>query len=259
MVALFTVMGAVAADEKDITQAYVQNPVLNSIARLLVWQQGENTFTLTLEGPVDAAGNPYEITDAPIGVAHPIEMRSEIAAWQAYFTEKGLKQPFEQIWEPAYHAEDIKPDRYQGSSLNVYRLQHKDAHGIHAWGLEAYSESYGFELTDCRMEQDASEWRFVSGVTDNATFNLGKFTFEKFTRYVNHIVYLFDKWTIPERVAKDDISIAEHLNGITLAQATEWLDIAEQNQATNVTAILLDYKDKHFPDLDPMAEFTLEW
>lgn len=246
-------------DAEHWKQAYVNNPVLNSVARLLVWQQGENTFTLTLEGAVDSLGNAYEITDAPICVAHPIGMRSEIAAWQAYFTGKGLKQPFEQVWEPAYDPADIKPDRYQGSSLNVYRLQHREAHGIHAWGLESYSESYGFELTDCKMEQDASEWRFVSGITDDATFKLGKFTFEKFTRYVNHIVYLFDKWTITDRLLKNDTSTAPMLAGFTAAQIREFIDLTTEKGCTDASAMLLEYQNTHFADFDPMAEFTLDW
>lgn len=246
-------------DAEHWRQAYEGNPVLNSVARLIVWKQGENTFTMTLEGPVDSAGSAYTITDEPIGVAHPIEMRSQIAAWQTYFTEKGLKQPFEQIWEPAYDPSDIKPDRYQDSSLNVYRLQHKDAHGIHAWGLEAYSESYGFELTDCKMEQDASEWRFVSGITDDATFHLGKFTFEKFTRYVNHIVYLFDKWTITDRLLRDDTSIEPMLAAFTAAQIREFLTLTTEKGCSNVTAMLLEYQNQHFADMDPMAAFTLDW
>lgn len=246
-------------DAENWKKAYIGNPVLNSVARLVVWEQEGRTFTMTLEGPVDAAGHVCELTGAPIAVAHPIEMRTEIAAWQAYFTEHGLKQPFEQVWEPAYNAEDIQPDRYAGSSLNVYRLQGKEAHGIRTWGLQAYSEDYGFELTDCAMEQDPSEWRFVSGITDDATFKLGKFTFEKLTRYVNHIIYLFDKWTITDRLLKNDTSTEPMLSAFTAAQIREFIDLTTAKGCTDAAAMLLEYQNRNFAGFDPLAEFTLDW
>lgn len=245
-------------DAEAWKKAYMGNPVLNSVARLVVWQQGGKTFTLTMEGTVDAQGNPYTITGEPIAVAHPIEMRGEIAAWQTYFTENGLKQPFEQVWEPAYDPAEIKPDRYEGCSLNVYRLANKEAHGIRVWGLQAYSEEYGFELKDCKMEQEGSEWRFVSGITDDATFNLGKFTFEKFTRYVNHIVYLFDKWTVSGRLLNGDTSVEPLLKAFTAAQIREFVKLTTEKELTEVTAMLLQYQTEHFAEFDPLAEFTLD-
>lgn len=239
-------------------QSYLGNPVLNSVAQLLVWDQGGNTFTLTANGAVDSSGMAYVITDEPICVAHPIEMRSEVSAWQEYFTAHGLKQPFEQVWEPAYDPAQILPDRYAGISLNVYRFANKEEHGITVWGLIDYSEDYGFALADCKMEQKPSEWRFVHGITDDATFTLGQFSFEIYTRRVNHIVYLFDKWTVSDRVAKDDISVAELLPSFTAAQIREFLELANQNGCTNCAALLLDYQNQNFGSIDPMAEFTLD-
>ena len=34
---------------------------------------------------------------------------------------------------------------------------------------------------------------------------------------------------------------------------------AQEAQAVNVLALLLEYKNAHFADFDPMDEFTLEW
>ena len=45
----------------------------------------------------------------------------------------------------------------------------------------------------------------------------------------------------------------------TLAQITEFIQAAQEANATNVLAALLEYKNKTFPDFDPMDEFTLEW
>ena len=46
--------------------------------------------------------------------------------------------------------------------------------------------------------------------------------------------------------------------GFTLAQITEFIRLATENTCTNVTALLLDYKNQNFADFDPMEEFSLE-
>ena len=48
------------------------------------------------------------------------------------------------------------------------------------------------------------------------------------------------------------------LDNFTLAQVTELLNLAIENQCTNCTAALLEYKNRKFPDFDPMDVFTLE-
>ena len=49
------------------------------------------------------------------------------------------------------------------------------------------------------------------------------------------------------------------LPGFTLAQVTEFIAAAQEANATNVLAALLEYKNANFADFDPMEEFTLEW
>lgn len=241
-------------------RSYLENPVLYSVARLLVWEQDKNTFVLEDNTLKDCNGANYELTDAPICLAHPMEVSKDtMDVWRNYFTEKGLKQPFEQVWEPSYSIEEINEERYQGQELSVYRMANKDEHGIHTWGLNAYSEDYGFRLEDCQLEYEASEWRFVPGVTDDAVYKLGKFKVEKLTRISNHIIYLLDKWTITERLLKDDVSIREILSGFTVAQITEFIKLTNENNCSNCTAMLLDYKNQMFQDVDPFAEFTLDF
>ena len=36
------------------------------------------------------------------------------------------------------------------------------------------------------------------------------------------------------------------------------IKVATENNCTNVTALLLDYKNQNFADFDPMEEFSLE-
>ena len=54
------------------------------------------------------------------------------------------------------------------------------------------------------------------------------------------------------------MSVADLLPGFTLAQITEFIRLATENTCTNVTVILLDYKNKHFASFDPMEEFSLD-
>jgi len=48
------------------------------------------------------------------------------------------------------------------------------------------------------------------------------------------------------------------LGGATLAQVMQYIDLSVKNEQTAVTAALLNYKNEHFPDFDPMEEYTLD-
>jgi hypothetical protein len=240
----------------DWKSLYLKNPVLNAVAQLVVWYQDGKTFTLTTDGAVDYNGDTYTLTDAPISVAHPIEVSDQLTAWQSYFVSRGLKQPFEQVWEPAYKEDDLKADRFKGYLLPVSRIINMEQHGIHSYGFKYYSDDYGFTLTDCELSyEDLGGYYFPE--RDNK-LTLGEFSFDKLTRYVNHIVYLFDKWTVADRILADDVSVASCLHQFTLAQIMEFIQLAGENKCPNVTTILLDFKQKNFPEFDPFAEFTLE-
>ena len=244
----------------DWQSAYLQNPLLRIAASLVVWAQGKQTFTLMDGGPIDSAKQPYAITDEPIRVAHPMEMAiADVTAWQKHFTGNGLKQPLAQVWEPVREPEQIKPDRYSGSVLGLYSFSGKEKHGIHGGSIHAYSEEFGFSLDECKLEYEASTWRLDFDNFMDVTFTLGKFSFEKYTRKVNHIVSILDGMTVGARVQKDDLSVMDLMPGFTLAQITEFIQAAQEANATNVLAALLEYKNKTFPDFDPMDEFTLEW
>ena len=51
----------------------------------------------------------------------------------------------------------------------------------------------------------------------------------------------------------------DQIGRFTLAQIAEFIAAAQEAQAVNVLALLLEYKNAHFADFDPMDEFTLEW
>ena len=75
---------------------YLANPFLRGIAKLLVWAQDGQSYILTDTGLIDSTGHSYSIGEKPIKIAHPMEMkREEVTAWQKYFTQNSLKQPFQ--------------------------------------------------------------------------------------------------------------------------------------------------------------------
>ena len=237
---------------EDWKKIYLHNPLLRLLAQRIVWEQDGKTFTLKDDRKAyDVNGAEVEISSAPVRVAHPMEMGPETTeAWQQYFTENGLAQPFEQVWEPVVaDASLVKPGRYDGCTVPLYLLMNKDKHGI---VMEGQSR---IDLKGC-----SAGLRLVEGHHDwiNNEFEITDFRFDKFNRQVNHIVCYLDKATVAGRIKKDDVSVLQWLHLFTVAQIMEFIDLAGESGSVNVQAILLQYKQEHFADFDPMAEFTLD-
>ena len=240
-------------------QSYLENAVLRHVAELIVWNQAEEYFILADNGLIDSSGLTYTLKKSiPVGVAHPMEMkREDVIAWQKYFTSHDLKQPFEQVWEPAHKANEIKPDRYVGCMIPCYRFLNQEKHGIYSGGSMMKGE-WSASFRDCTGK---TEWVDYSrtGIGPNSLFEIKSLSFKSYTRQVNHIIAYLDRVTVWDRVRKDDLSVTEQLDRFTFAQITEFISAAQEANATNVLAALLDYKNAHFADFDPMTEFTLDW
>ena len=240
---------------------YLSNPVLRQAANLVVWKQGTATFILREDQPILADGRAYVISDKPIYVAHPMEMKpKDVAAWQTYFLDNGLKQPFEQIWEPVIQPEDVKPDRYEGAAIPYFRCLNAEKHGIDVISEDSYTGIIiTFEGCDADVERvERLDWS-RNRISPNDRFEVKMFKFKKYTRQVNHIVAYLDKATVYNRIMKDDISVTQYLHNFTSAQISEFIILATENKAVNVAAALLEYKQQHFGDVDPLAEYTLDW
>ena len=238
---------------------YLSNPLLNRMARVLVWEQDKVTFTLSEQGAIDSSGKQYKIGVEPIRLAHPMNMsKVEVEAWQKYYTSHKLKQPFAQIWEPVIDPKSIQKDRYLGITIPLLWFNGKDRHGIIGTGFTAYSEDFYVFFKDCDLQLEPSTYRLESLGYNDYTYTLGEFRFKKYTRYTNHIVGMLDVWTIEQRILQDDVSVVDNMNSFSLAQVTEFIAKASEYHCSNVTAALLDYKNKHYPDFDPMDRFWLE-
>ena len=227
-----------------------------------MWEQdGEpfKTFTLTESGPIDSSGSPYRISDKDIRLAYPAEMdQKDLAAWQEYFTSQNLKQPFLQLWEPIRNLNEITPDRYKGDRIPYYRFLHQEKHGI------TVQSSYDGDFYECHFEGCSGDIQRVDGwghIEASDLFEVIDFSPNKSgykSRYANHIVAYLDRITIWERIQKDDTSILDLLPQFTAAQINEFISIATETHAVNVTTLLIEYKNTTYPDLDPLAEFTLD-
>ena len=238
-------------------KSYIDNPLLRMVASLFVWVQGNKTFTLKDGTPVTADGLQYCIGKGEIKVAHPMEMKHEdVTAWQQYFVSNGIKQPFEQIWEPVIDSDQVKSDRYKGAKIPYYRFTGKTKHGIDVEDYDFHND-ISISLKDCDAIVNRLDWqRHRIDVTD--CFEIESFRFKEYNRQVNHLVAYFDRCTVYDRIVKDDVAVEVLLKQFTLAQITEFIRVASENNAANVQALLLEYKNKNFSDFDPMEEFTLD-
>ena len=247
-----------ARSSEDWQNSYLHNPLLRKAASLVVWSQGKNTFTLKGGTPVNSSEQSYTITADDIKVAHPMEMNNtEVKAWQIYFTSNGLKQPFAQVWEPVRKSEEIKEDRYKGCMIPYYRFKGQEKHGIWIQDEDYHNEIIiGFE--GCSTVAERIDYR-RHDIQPDDRFEVASFKFKEYNRQINHIVAYLDRVTVWDRVRKDDLSVVDMIDGFTLAQITDFIAAAQEANAHNVLAALLEYKNNNFADFDPMDEFTLEW
>ena len=231
------------------SKTYGSNPILHTMACLLVWEQGGISFLRTDAGLVTADLTTYALTEEPIRLAHPMEMEpSALAAWQRYFNVHGLKQPFAQIWERVYKPEEIASDRYCGCPILFFQLQGAEKHGF----------DHELKIPGCEIQVKWSSETAPNGnkvsYCDIQSFKIGTFS-----RAVNHALAYLDRVTITGRIRKDDTDVMRSMEGCSPADLMSYIAAAQEANANNVLAALLEYKNTHFADFDPMAEFTLEW
>ena len=238
--------------------AYTENPVLSKVAKLLVWAQGRQTFTLDDTGTIDSFGNTFIINPTKkIVVAHPLEMAdADIARWQKYFTERGLKQPFEQIWEPKIK-DEIRDNRYTGCMIPYYRFLHQEKHGITVEDYDFHNR-IEIELHGCNARIERID-RARHSIDVKDRFEIKSFSIESLNRRTNHIIYYLDKCTIFGRIEQDDDSTLRNLGGYTVAQIDAFLKFAIEKGSTKCTAAFLNYKNEHFTDFADVDEFTLDF
>ena len=73
-------------------------------------------------------------------------------------------------------------------------------------------------------------------------------------------LHVLDEWAIRDHIKADDAAaIAEMISGVTIVQCNDYLKYATECGSQNCVASILDYKNAHFSEYDPMDEFVLKW
>ena len=91
-------------------KTYLNNPTLCSLAGSLVWEQSGLYFTVNGNQPIVADENVFRLSEAPIRVAHPLEMKQdEINSWQRYFSKHKIKQLLFRYGNPFMLPQRLKP------------------------------------------------------------------------------------------------------------------------------------------------------
>ena len=244
-------------DPEGWSNAYLENPVLQSVARLVVWQQGKNTFTVSGGKIIDSSGAEQALGKAKVKVAHPIDMSIEdVKAWRDYFARNGLKQPFEQVWERAVDGASIKPTRYINYPIPFYWFKGREKHGITVEDFDYHNE-INIYLADCDADIDRLDWdRHCLEMNDR--FQIREFKFKKYTRRVNHVVAYLDKVCLYPRIASGDMTVMNELDAASLADIIDYINIASDNDATELVAALLAYREEQFPEYGGIESLLLD-
>ena len=253
---------------------YVEHPVIKHLARLIVWQdEKEYTFIIDEKGIINSSGACYE-PGGKIRIAHVTDLAStEINSWQKWFIESGKKQLFEQIWEPviSWNTEEIA-NRYNGAVVgkdernavkNALKRRFidvfaEDMDRVYNPRTGAYEFSndgtldYGKCLKlDYTVDPDKNE----------TTFGKAKPLVKPGDREMNTVLLELDRGTLSFQIAKDNDTalIPQKLSVYSVAQIQSLLALAIEKKATKCTAILLDFKNRYFPEYADVNEFSLDW
>lgn len=247
--------------------AYIANPVLNRIARMVVWQQSNVFFTLSSIGAIQADGAAYTVMEKSIRVGHPIDMTTgERNTWQNYFMAHNIKQPFEQVWEPVVLEADRAKlsERYVGRQVSLGFLYGFEDIGKLSYEKDGSGQIYiDFGGISLNAVIDESEYigRFYSlgrhMSSDTVELGLLNITSKCSIRLRNHVFYRLDKGIFKKRLLEDDIAIAAYLPNYTPMQLQEFILLSAEHNCVKCTALLLDYKNKNYSNVEFPDEFTL--
>jgi hypothetical protein len=179
-----------------------------------------------------------------------------VKEWQSYFITHGLKQPFEQIWEPAIEEKTLSANRYKDLPIPFYRFKGQLKRGIAVYDSDFHNDIsisiYGFKTEITRLD-----WERHS-IDVNHRFEIMSITpYGKYSRMHNHVIAYLDRCTIYGRIKNDDVSVVNQLGGFNVAQIMDFIKFANENNCVNVTAVLMAYKNENFNDFDAMDEFVL--
>ena len=262
---------------KEWYETYMTDALNRRIAALIVWkhtaEQNSRLYTVMDDGYADSNGMPVSLSGGDVKVAGPMEMsETENRDWQRYFTDRKLRQPYAQVWEPVipWKNETIckKYDgirittkqrnslrsilKNAGISMKSDEMQKKYDHRSGRYEFNNQSTiAFGhcFRL-DYTVSENNGELIFGQGVP---LVNPGN-------REMNKVLFELDRMIINHCVSTDDDAgmLSVGLEPFTAAQISEWQNIAINKKSSRCTAFLLNYKQEHFAQYESVEEFTLD-
>lgn len=265
--------------KEDWEQLFLGDPLLMRIAQLLVWEleKGKSVayFTVWRGQTVLEDGEPCALGVGNVRLAHPVEMNErEVSAWQRYFLDRGLKQPFAQVlWEPVIPWKTRNFAEFYRGAVLTKTQRNKLKAALKRRGIDVRSD-------DMAREYDYYEHRYYfSGVSrmhlghcldieysvdedsGNTTFGHATIHPNASRREINSVLLELDQATIVSQIERNhaDALTDGVLGAFTAAQIASFLEASIEHNATDCTARLLDYKNRRFPEFSEIEEFTLDW
>ncbi len=249
-------------------RTYGSKTLLLPFTERVIWQNGKNVLFEVTDGKIrDVNGNEYT-PDEPVRIAHVLDMKcDEIQQWQSRIIELQKTLLIEQIWEPVVSikkSDDIC-SRYEGAVLTKEE-RNRFKNSLKSKGIVVKSEEQGYDpyrhtygtVNNTMIIGDTIRLDYSYNESTSET-TLGKMSKEKLTRKTNTVFFELDRLVVKHHIVADDVdALTENiLNSFTLAQITEFIDIASSNNSTNCTALLMDYRNKTFNEVDPFSMFVL--
>ena len=255
-------------------KVYREHPVISKLCNLIIWQDSDNhTFTFIDNQIVDSFNVAYS-PNGSIKVAHVFDMEPEdIVRWQKLLKDKKQSLLLEQVWEPVRQSKNtVDSSRYSGAVIsskerNLLKTRLK-RRGINVSAGEVQREydhragKYVFDPENDMYFDDAATLHYAVD-EKSGDLTLGDFYVRrsKDIRKLNAILLELDRITLSAQIRNDNVEAIEEkqLDGLTVSQISDFIKLATENKATNCTALLLDYKNRKYPEYDSFDEFVLEW
>ena len=251
-------------------ETYCGNPILRPITEKVIWSDASGEIFMLDHGVIRTIdGIAYEPQNF-VRIAHVLDMTAEqIKLWQDRLLAAGTKLLIEQVWEPIATVQ----------STGIYR----DA-VLTKEERNEFKRILGRKAISVKSENDYSEFdhhanRYV--FSDTGTMQVGKNVkieyrvneqtgettllsircpFTVITRELNAIFFELSRVCVKSVIRQDAVAeLSTSLTAqFTAAQISEFIRLAQDCGSVNATVMLLEYKQTHFADVDPMAEFTLD-
>lgn len=255
-------------------KVYREHPVISKLCNLIIWQDSNNhTFAVIGHQIVDSSNAAYS-PNGSIKVAHVLDMEPEdIVRWQRLLVDKKQSLLLEQVWEPVRQSKNtVDSSRYSGAVIsskerNLLKTRLK-RRGINVSAGEVQREydhragKYVFDPENDMFFDDVSTLHYAVD-EKSGDLTLGDFRVKRSNniRKLNAILLELDRITLSAQIRNDNVEAIEEkqLDDLTVSQISDFIKLATESNAANCTALLLDYKNKKYPEYDNFDEFVLEW